>query len=111
LARPPCQLPTPTSSGTPGGGVAYTPAGFGQTARQLLNVTIASNSGGAGIIAGAGGPPLLVQNTLVANNAAGNCAGSTPLAISSQGSTLSSDTTCASVLTAARHRNHVNPPP
>jgi hypothetical protein len=98
-----------TISGNTGGGVAHTPAGFGQTALQLLNVTIAGNSGGAGITAGGGVPPLLVQNTLVANNATGNCAGSTPPALSSRGSNLSSDTSCASLFTTTGDQNNVNP--
>src|SRR5262249_40438717 len=89
FAAPSVQATNSTISGKRGGGVASTPAGFGQTALQLLNVTIASNSGGAGITAGGGVPPLLVQNTLVANNAAANCAGSTPPALSSRGSNLS----------------------
>lgn len=97
------QLTNDTISGNSAGGIHYLPA-FGLTA-QLTNVTVASNSGGVGLIADVGNPLLLVGSTLVSNQAAGNCSGG----VSSLGSNLSGDTSCASSFTQASDQNNVNP--
>jgi hypothetical protein len=95
-----------TVSGNTGDGVHYTES---QGITTLTNVTIA-NSGGAGIrsISNSLGP-LRVKNTLVANSSGGNCITPAGRPLQSQGSNLSSDTTCATSFTAAGDQNNVNP--
>jgi CSLREA domain-containing protein len=95
-----------TVSGNTGDGVNSTES---QPPPNLINVTIASN-GGAGIHTFSNSfGPMQVKSTLVANNSGGNCVTPAGRPLGSQGSNLSSDTTCAASFSQAGDQNNVNP--
>ena len=74
-------------------------------ALSISNSTISHNTSPAiGGIVGSGGTSGLL-NTIVSDNAGGNCAGS----LTSQGHNLSDDTTCAASFTASGDRNNLDP--
>jgi hypothetical protein len=77
----------------------------------VINSTISSNSsptgGGVRNSTSSPGNMLILRNTLLANNTAQNC--SVTAGLTSQGSNLSSDGTCASVFTQPGDLNNANP--
>ncbi|MBI3964057.1 MAG: hypothetical protein HY329_00355, partial [Chloroflexi bacterium] len=102
------QLTNLTVSGNGGDGVVASP-GFGSS-EQLTNVTIANQTSGVGLnIVTDATPALELKNTLLANNANGNCTVPVTRSVSSQGGNLSSDGSCASVLPAGNDFNLTDP--
>ncbi len=75
----------------------------------LINATISSNtaSAGGGVLNGSNSPGnvLNLKNTILANNTVNNCS----LRLTSQGSNLSSDGSCAAAFTQPGDLNNTNP--
>jgi hypothetical protein len=89
-----------------GDGVTYTET---QGTASLTNVTIAFNIGVGVRSIDTGFGQLRLKNTLLGTNASGNCNTPANSLLTSQGSNLSSDTTCATSFTQAGDQNDVDP--